>query len=303
VTPRVVLGMPAYARPDALPCALESLLSQTRGDFALLIVDDAASADVAAIVEAYARDDARIRYEANPRRLGMVDNWRRVFRRARELWPGSEYFAWVSDHDVWHARWLQEMVAVLDANPRVVLAYPRSLYMLDGDAKASGPGFETFGMTSPGRRIRHAARHLLAGDMIYGLMRADALEAAGVFHRVVTPDRQVLLALSLFGEIRQVPEMLWYRDMRRTFDIARQRQVFFPGGPPLYIYLPSHLQHVATLLYDFAIRGRGRPRVGRMAALGYAALQFGGSMARHLTRVRSNRAGRPSFSRPLRTTR
>ena len=39
--PTVVLGMPVYNRPDTLARALESLLSQTYRDFAVVIVDDA----------------------------------------------------------------------------------------------------------------------------------------------------------------------------------------------------------------------------------------------------------------------
>ena len=38
--PRVIFGMPAYNRPDALPQTLESLLSQTFTEFAIVIVDD-----------------------------------------------------------------------------------------------------------------------------------------------------------------------------------------------------------------------------------------------------------------------
>ena len=70
-SPRVVLGLPAFARPDSLPRALESLLSQTYQDFALVVVDDAPDAKVAPIVDRYARDYPRITYAANPARLGM----------------------------------------------------------------------------------------------------------------------------------------------------------------------------------------------------------------------------------------
>jgi glycosyltransferase involved in cell wall biosynthesis len=285
--PRVVLGMPAYNRPDVLARTLESLLSQTYQDFALVIVDDCPSTEVSTIVEPYARAYPRVTYEAHSARLGMVGNWRKVFERSRQLYPGSPYFAWVSDHDLWHARWLQEMVAVLDANPAVVLAYPESLRMVPDGARKTNRSFETFGMTGRGLRMRRSARHMLSGEMIYGLVRADALEAAGVFRHVVTPDRQVLLALSLFGEVKQVREVLWYREFVRVFDVGRQREVFFPGGAPLYIYLPSHLQHFATLVWDYVIRGRGRPAFGRLAALWYAALQLWFSIVRDVVRPKS----------------
>ncbi len=285
--PRVVLGMPTYDRPDALPRTLESLLSQTYRDFTLVIVDDSPSSRVAAIVESYAREFPGASYEANSTRLGMVGNWRKTFELSRRLYPRSEYFAWVSDHDVWHPRWLHEMVSVLDRYPDVVLTYPENLRMLPDDAKMARKGFQTFGVISASRRIRQSARHMLAGDTIYGLMRADALEAAGVFRRVITPDRQVLLALSLFGQIMQVPEVLWYRELVRVFNVQRQREVFFPEGAPAYAYLPSHVQHCATLLWDFGIRGKGRPAFGRLAGIRYAAIQLWFSFVRDLVQPKS----------------
>ena len=291
-SPRVVLGLPAFARPDALPRALESLLSQTYRDFALMVVDDAPHASVASIVERYAREWPQINYAANPTRLGMVSNWRKVFEEGRERYPRSDYFAWVSDHDVWHARWLETLVTVLDQEPSVVVAYSASLRTTSDDAWFEDKSFDTTGITRGSTRIARAAQQMLAGDMIYGLIRARTLEAAGVFRHVVTPDRQILLALSLFGGVRHVPEVLWYREMARDFDLERQRKVFFPDGTPFYAYLPSHLQHCASLLWDFGIRGKGRPHFGRLAGASYAAVHLWFSLARQLPRLR--RGARPS---------
>jgi glycosyltransferase involved in cell wall biosynthesis len=278
--------MPAYDRPDTLGRTIESLLSQTFRNLAVVVIDDAPSARARAIVEAYAGGVPPVTYEANAARLGMIGNWRRVFRRARELYPGSEYFAWVSDHDLWHARWLEELVAVLDRHPDVVLAYPHHLQVTSGGVRwsAKEKAFDTFGLVSRGERFSRSARSMLSGDMIYGLMRASALEAAGVFRHVITPDRQVLLALALYGQFRQVPDVLWYREFLHRFDIQRQRKAFFPHGVPIYAYAPPHLQHYVTLLWDFAIRGRGRPAFGRLAGFRYAASQLWWSVVRDLTR-------------------
>jgi glycosyltransferase involved in cell wall biosynthesis len=287
--PRVVLGMPAYDRPDTLARTLESLLSQTFESYALVITDDAPSARGRTIIDAYAREFPQITYEANATRLGMIGNWRRVFQRTRELYPESEYFAWVSDHDVWHARWLEKLVAVLDRHPEVVLAYPLNVQITASGLRLSAKEkrFETFGISDRADRLRRSARYMLSGDMIYGLVRAHALEAAGVFRRVITPDRQVLLALAIYGQFRQVPEVLWYREFLRKFDIARQRKAFFPDGVPIHAYLPPHLQHCTTLLWDFAIRGQGRPTVGRLAGVRCAASQLWWSSVRDIVRPKS----------------
>lgn len=285
--PRVVLGLPAFNRPDTLARTLESLYSQTRSDFALVVVDDGRSDDTRAIVESFAREYPHIHYEANPTRLGMVGNWRRVFERARALYPEAPYFAWVSDHDLWHARWLDELVTVLEMRPEVVLVYPEHIRMLPERSEIARTEFETFGVTSRAARIRSSARRMLAGNMIYGLMRADALEAAGVFRAVITPDRQVLLALSLFGQVRQVPEVLWYREILRVFDIERQRAVFFPDGAPFYAFLPTQIQHFAVLVWDFAVLGNGRPHFGRLSGLRCALIQLWQSSLRTLTLPKS----------------
>jgi hypothetical protein len=93
----------------------------------------------------------------------------------------------------------------------------------------------------------------------------------------------------LFGQVRQVPEVLWYREVLRLFDIRRQREVLFRNGAPFYAYLPSHLQHFATLAWDFAVRGRGRPVVGRLTGMRCALLQLRASLVRQLTVARSGR--------------
>jgi glycosyltransferase involved in cell wall biosynthesis len=283
--PAVVLGMPMFGRVDVLPRTLESLLSQTFRDFALVTVDDSPASGGAAIVEQYVGFGIRVHYEANERRLGMVDNWRKVFERARALYPRSRYFAWVSDHDLWHAQWLEALVGVLETHPAVVLAYPRNMRIMPGSARRTEKVFETFGMTSRSARVRASALRMLAGDMIYGLMRVDALAAAGGFRRVVTPDRQLLLALSLFGQVRQVPVVLWYREVLQSkLDLGRQRRALFPHGVPLYAYLPSHLQHFALAFWDFGLWGRGRPAFGRVEGAWCAVVQLWSSVERDLVR-------------------
>ena len=41
----------------------------------------------------------------------MAGNWRRAFTLANERFKGFELFAWASDHDVWHPRWLEALVS------------------------------------------------------------------------------------------------------------------------------------------------------------------------------------------------
>jgi len=279
-SPRVVLAMPVYERPDSLAQSLESILGQTRTDFALVIVDAGPTVETETVLTRYLQRDPRITYERTPTRLGMVKHWRRCLTRARELHPHSEYFAWVSDHDFWHPRWLERLVAELDAHPGVVLAYPRTL-KLHARAGTRVPwSFETFGEKDPVQRVRLATEGMFAGDMIYGLCRADALQTAGVFRPAHQPDRQVLAALAALGEFRQVPEVLWYRQVPQAFSLERRRDVFFTGMVPLHAYLPYRVQHFGLMLWDFAIRARGGALVDRVTGVRAAAAQWSSSIKR-----------------------
>jgi glycosyltransferase involved in cell wall biosynthesis len=273
-TVRAVFGMPAYNRPDQLARTLESLLSQTYRDFAIVITDDRPTPEVAAIVEAYLALGAPIVYEPNPVRLGMIGNWRRAFARSRELHPESEYFAWVSDHDTWHPRWLEALLGALDAAPGVVMAYPQSLRVFPRRQRRVTNLVDTLGEASREQRLLTAITAMTAGNGIYGLFRARALERAGVFWPVLLPDRQVLEALALLGTFQHVPEILWYREVAGAFSYRRQRKMFFPGRPPAHTYLPAALQHCGALLWNFGVKGRGRPDFGRLAGVHYAMLQL-----------------------------
>jgi len=269
--PRVVLGMPAYNRPDALPRALETLLSQTFGDFVIVITDDKPSPEVQAVVDTYAALDGRIVYEPNPERLGMIGNWRKAFDRACERYPDAEYFAWVSDHDMWHPRWLEALVGALDEDRRSVLAYPLMQRVYERERRSVTRRFETRGMASPLQRLRAAQTGMAAGNCVYGLFRVSALARAGVFRPVLAPDRQVIVECLAFGECRQVPEILWYREVAGEFSYGRQRRMFFPTHVPLHTYLPATVQHSGALFWDLAVRGRGRPETGRLTGAIYAA--------------------------------
>jgi glycosyltransferase involved in cell wall biosynthesis len=295
-SPRVVFGMPAYNRPGSLAQVLESLLTQTRTDFAIVIVDDSPSPDVQAIVEAYRATDPRLVYEANPVRLGMIGNWRRAFDRATELFPSAEYFAWVSDHDMWHPRWLEVLAGVLDTYPQVVLAYPQMQRVFPNERRAITRGFDSFGVTSRIERLRRATGEMTAGNCIYGLFRVSALAQAGVFRPVLMPDRQVLLTLVMLGEFRHVPEVLWYREVAGVFSFSRQRRMFFTDRVPLHTYLPANVEHFGLALWDLVVKGRGRPAFGRVRGLGYALAQMAFSARRELTR--SDADWRAFFKRP-----
>ena len=255
---RVVLGMTLYNNAAHLPEALDSLLAQSHADFSLVMLDDASTDDTETVARRYASSDSRVRYVRHDQRRAMIATWHEVAELAMQADSDAPYFAWVSDHDRWHLRWLEQLVAALDADPRAALAYPITRRMAQGGTELEkGPRlFETAGVEDVGERWRRFCHEGVgSGDMVYGLMRVDALRRAGIFRRVLRPDRLLMTELTLQGAILQVPEVLWFRRQSNGTSVERQRTSLVLAGeePPRFSW-PPWLQHSVVLWQEYAAR-------------------------------------------------
>ena len=256
-TSSVVLGMTLYNNATHLPEAIESLLVQTDRDFALVLLDDASSDATESVARAYAARDPRITYHRHDSRQAMIATWREVVEIAARTHPSATYFAWVSDHDRWHPRWLERLRAELDRDPDAVLAYPITRRIgPTGVELDKGPRlFDTAGCDGLRGRWRHMCHAAVgAGDMVYGLMRLSALTKAGIFRRVLRPDRLLIAELMLYGGVRQVPEALWFRRESNGASVDRQRHsLVLAGDEPKWFNAPPWFQHSVLLWQEYAI--------------------------------------------------
>jgi glycosyltransferase involved in cell wall biosynthesis len=253
----IVLGMTLYNNARHLPEAIESLIAQTHSDFTLILLDDASADETESVARAYVSRDARIKYFKHDSRQAMIATWRDVVQIAMRECPTAEYFAWVSDHDRWHPRWLECLLGELDADPDAVLAYPITRRIgPTGIELDKGPRlFDTVGCAGLRARWRHMCHAAVAaGDMVYGLMRVRALDKAGIFRRVLRPDRLLIAELMLYGGVRQVPEALWFRRDSGAASVDRQRHTLvLPGDEPKWFHSPPWLQHSILLWNQYAV--------------------------------------------------
>jgi glycosyltransferase involved in cell wall biosynthesis len=248
--------MTLYNNAQHLPNALDSLLAQTYGDFALLLLDDASTDGTEEIARRYAASDPRVRYLRHGERQAMIATWREVAEVAAHEWPDAEYFAWVSDHDRWHPRWLERLIAELDGDPGAVLSYPITRRVsLDGVEQDKGPRlFDTTNTNDlHSRWVRFCHEGVGSGDMVYGLIRMAALQRAGIFRPVLRPDRLLIVELNLQARIRQVPEVLWFRRQSSATSVSRQHAtLMLPGTEPRWFFWPPWLQHTVVLWNEYA---------------------------------------------------
>lgn len=240
--------MPLYNQTTYLHQALQSLVSQSYRNFQLAILDDSTEDTPGEIAKHYADADDRITYIRNPARKGLIDNWRACFENA----GAAEYFAWVSDHDVWHPRWLEVLLDKMTHGTSTVLVFPKKVYLSANGEKIHKkpiPLVTTEGLSDTERVIRICMRGRGYGKMVYGLFRAEAIRQAGIFRKVLFPDVVLLFELCLIGDIQQVDEELFYQ--RRVAEVSpeRQKNMLF-CQKPWYIHLPWVLVNTVVLFWN-----------------------------------------------------
>jgi glycosyltransferase involved in cell wall biosynthesis len=203
---QVNIGMPIYNESKYIGTTIESVLGQEFTDFELIISDNASTDDTLSICEQYAEKDNRIRIIKKKVNIGAADNFKQICEESN-----SEYFVWISGHDLWHPKFLTKCVAGLNNNPSVVLYYPKSIWIDDTnrDLGSIGRSIETRGL-DPISRFQIVLWGMGYGSPIYGLLRSSALKQVTLGTKTVGPDNILLNELSLVGDIAYLDEPLQY---------------------------------------------------------------------------------------------
>lgn len=110
--PKVTVIMPVHNGELYLRDAVQSILTQTFGDFELLVIDDGSSDGTAGIIAALG--DKRVVPIANERNLGLISTLNLGLSVAR-----GEYVARMDCDDMSLPRRLEKQVALMDARPNV----------------------------------------------------------------------------------------------------------------------------------------------------------------------------------------
>jgi glycosyltransferase involved in cell wall biosynthesis len=130
--PRVTVFLPVFNRAQLLPSAIESVLSQSFGDFELLIVDDGSTDGSSEVARSYA--DPRIRLVVSASNQGIP----RTRNLGLELARG-EYLANADSDDWSYPQRLARQVGFLDAHPEIAAVGSWALKTDASGARTRGP--------------------------------------------------------------------------------------------------------------------------------------------------------------------
>jgi glycosyltransferase involved in cell wall biosynthesis len=216
--PPVTIGLPVYNGERFLPAAIDSILGQTYGDFALVVSDNASTDASLEIARDYARRDARVSVVATDVNHGAAWNYNRVVAEAR-----SRYFKWAAADDEIAPTCVERSLAVLESSPAdVVLVYPRTQVIDEHgaavgeieDRLASPPG------SPPHVRLRKVVLNVVYGNGIFSLVRSDALRRTRLHGNYPTADYVLLAELALTGEFAELAEPLFRRRLHGGTSMA-----------------------------------------------------------------------------------
>lgn len=224
LSPKLSIGLPVYNGERFLAQALDCLLAQTFRDFEIIVSDNASTDGTPQICNAYAQRDPRLRYVRNPRNMGAVANFNRVF----ELSTAS-LFKWAAHDDLHRETYLESCVRLLDDNPDVVLAHSNSAF-IDENGEPFPFDRETGSYLDPKTGVPEKADSPEIGDhpaatnrfwqvlawarwgtLIFGVIRRQILQQTRLMPNFAGGDRALLAELALLGRFRSSRERLFLK--------------------------------------------------------------------------------------------
>lgn len=217
-SPLISIGMPAYNAEAYIGLALEGLLTQTCGDFELIVSDNASTDGTRDVVESYRARDRRIRYERQPSNIGANLNYSRVAQLAE-----GEYFKWASSSDWCAPTFLDRCLLALRESPDAVLAVPRTR-LFEGAPAVSREYEGDIDVIdeTPSARFRTVMTTMALNNAINGLIRMPALRHSPLIRPYRGSDGVLMAHLALLGKFLLLDEALYFRRMEAATSTVLQ---------------------------------------------------------------------------------
>ncbi len=267
--PAVDVNLFVHNGEAAVGPVIESVLAQTWPALRLTLIDDGSTDGTAAILADYAAHVPTV----GLRRLSCNGGAVGAFQRA--FWAGDADFVMPkSGDDLIAPDFVEKTMEVLLAHPAAAMCHAAGL-VFRGAARVQGvyPREHRLSAVGPDPLARAAAvmRTYTSAPSFWGVYRRSAVDRLAPIAYRAGWDHALLAELALYGEIRHVPELLYWRrdggrpvaELARRATMAANRGVALDGPlaeqrwrTPLITTAYVHLETFAVARIDEASRAR-----------------------------------------------
>ena len=248
---------------------IESLLAQTWPNLSITLFDDGSTDGTATILADYAAQFPAMRLRRASCNGGAVAAFQRAF------WSGeAEFVMPKSGDDVLAPDFIEKTMAILLEHPECAMCHAAGL-VIEGDGKVREiypPAHRLLATgADPFERALVVMHSYTSAPSFWGVYRRSAVDRlAPILYRAGW-DHVLLAELALYGEIRHVREILYWRrdggrpvhELARRATLAANRRLSL-GGPlaeqrwrtPLITTAYAHFETFAVARVDATLRGR-----------------------------------------------
>jgi glycosyltransferase involved in cell wall biosynthesis len=205
--PRIVIGLPVYNGENYLKKAIESILSQSFGDFQLFIGDNASTDATEFICLEYARQDSRIKYHRHVENIGAAPNFNFLFQP-----KNAPYFKWAAHDDILEPDYLRQCIELLDRDSSIVIAHSPAFEIDRNDRKVRT--YDAINLSLNAERPRDRFWRLLWTEHfteVFGVVRSEIVAKTKLHGSYVGSDRNFLAEILLQGNMGYAAERLFCR--------------------------------------------------------------------------------------------
>ena len=207
--PHVNVNLFVHNSAATVGAAIESVLAQSWPALSLTLIDDGSDDGTTEILAGYSGRDRRIRITRNRVNGGAIANFQRAF------WYGDADFVLPkSGDDLIAPDFIAQTMAVLLAHPGCAMCHASGL-LFTGDADILGLYPPEHRLDAVGTdavaRARHVMGRYTSSPSFWGVYRRSAVDRLARIRHRAGWDHALLAELALYGEIRHVPEPLYWR--------------------------------------------------------------------------------------------
>jgi glycosyltransferase involved in cell wall biosynthesis len=267
--PKVSIGLAVFNGDRYLREAVQSILSQTFGDFELILSDNASTDQTEAICRRFAEQDRRIRYSRNPTNIGGANNENRTFELSR-----GQYFRWAAHDDVCAPDLVAKCVSALDGDAEIVICYSQVVEIDEHGTRGRLISRNNASSPRPHERFARIASSKDFCEETYGLIRSETLRKTRLQQNYTASDRTLLCELALYGRFHEIPEPLFFKRFhpKNVYTDWRARMAWFDASLegkitfPFWMQLRDYFETIRRAEVPPSVKRRCRLYMGRWVA-------------------------------------